>query len=709
MWNNLSLSRKLALGFVASALILTVLVVQSSRTLGSLDTLQSESTQRSAEMLVAAQGALLSARMYQAAGDTLEAGGTDQIIEEWAAAKGELQSQLNVIEQTATSDAAQVCIDRAQTAVGETVRLYDRELAASPGKGALSSAMLNSVVAKVHAEADQVADCFRNFSAKLDSENADAADRFAALSSKSRTSSIILALLGLVGIGVIGFLTIRTVGGPVRLLVERIEALSGGHISPKLKLNRSDEFGRIAGALDLFSDRMEALVFGLFEALAAGKLDLQTDDQSHGDEIAPRLRKLMASIRGLTSEIRQLYEAALKGRLDYRADTLKFEGEYSEMIRGINNTLDAFLAPVNEAAVVLEAVAAQNLQSRVTGDYQGGHARIKESLNSAVANLDQSLRHVTDGANQVASAAQQIGSGSHSLARSASEQAATLEEIAGSLQEVSGMAGGNAASAHKAQSLVEEAHTSSAQGVRNMESLSSAMERIKSSSDQTAKIVKTIDEIAFQTNLLALNAAVEAARAGESGKGFAVVAEEVRNLAMRSAEAAKNTASLIEEAVHNAEEGFTLNATVLAQLQEINRKVESASTSMTEVALASEQQREAVNQVNKAIEQMNQLTQSTAANAEQSASAAEELSSQAESMKDLVGGFKLSGMTSSTYRGASHRSDARFGDETGTPETDLRPFVGSRRQAKANGHSKKVQPAELALPIDPGDAALGEF
>jgi hypothetical protein len=106
---------------------------------------------------------------------------------------------------------------------------------------------------------------------------------------------------------------------------------------------------------------------------------------------------------------------------------------------------------------------------------------------------------------------------------------------------------------------------------------------------------------------------------------------------------------------------------------------------------------------------MNQLTQSTAANAEESASAAEELSSQAESMKDLVGGFKLSGMTSSTYRGASDRSDARFGDETGTPETGLRPFVGSRRQAKANGHSKKVQPAELSLPIDPGDAALGEF
>ena len=536
-------------------------------------------------------------------------------------------------------------------------------------------------------------------------------DPFIVLASKSRTYSVALALIGLFLIGMMGYFAVQSIGKPVRMLVERIEALSGGHISSRVRLNRQDEFGRIANALNLFAERMEGLVFGLFEQLAEGNLGLVTDDQSENDEIAPRLRKLKEAIRSLTSEIRSLYEASLKGQLEYRANTSKFQGEYAQMIKGINDTLDAFLAPVNESADVLRRVAERDLQSRVVGDYKGGHARIKDSLNLAIQNLDQSLRQVADGAEQVASASQQIGSGSQSLARSASEQAGTLEEIAGTLQKISSMAGANASSAHKAESLAQEAHTSSAQGVTNMEILSSAMERIKVSSDETAKIVKTIDEIAFQTNLLALNAAVEAARAGESGKGFAVVAEEVRNLAMRSAEAAKNTASLIEGAVQNAKEGFSLNATVLSQLQEINRKVEAASASMTEVASASEQQREGVDQVNKAIEQMNQMTQSTAANAEESAGAAEELSSQAESMNVMVGAFKLtSGAEARGVRRPSVQSaSARVDADVRHPDQDLRRFFGSRRQAKANGHSKKAVAGELKLPEAPGDASLHEF
>jgi methyl-accepting chemotaxis protein len=176
--------------------------------------------------------------------------------------------------------------------------------------------------------------------------------------------------------------------------------------------------------------------------------------------------------------------------------------------------------------------------------------------------------------------------------------------------------------------------------------LSEAVLRIKTSSDATAKIVKTIDEIAFQTNLLALNAAVEAARAGDSGKGFAVVAEEVRNLAMRSAEAAKNTAGLIEESVQNAESGVAINKDVLNSLSTIREQIDKVSAVMNDIATASEGQGRGVDSVNTAVRKIDQLTRQTSESAEQSSATAQKLNSQAQEMKQIVETFVLSGKAS---------------------------------------------------------------
>ena len=290
----------------------------------------------------------------------------------------------------------------------------------------------------------------------------------------------------------------------------------------------------------------------------------------------------------------------------------------------------------------IQELAQGNLTARVGDDVSGDFAEVASSLNQALDTLDQSLSRVAAATEQVAAASSEISSGSQSLALSTSEQAGTLQEVSASLKEMSHSTEQNTESARKAKSLASGARETSTRGMDSMLRLSEAIDRIKASADQTAKIVKTIDEIAFQTNLLALNAAVEAARAGDAGKGFAVVAEEVRALALRSAEAAKDTARLIQESVDNAESGVTLNQEVTEHLSEISEQVTQVSDVMQEITEGSEQQNMGIQQITAAVEQMNQVTQQTAANAEESSSAAEELSGQSDEMKILVGEFTIS-------------------------------------------------------------------
>ncbi len=306
---------------------------------------------------------------------------------------------------------------------------------------------------------------------------------------------------------------------------------------------------------------------------------------------------------------------------------------------------------------------------------------------------------LTEGARQIATASTEVSTASQSMAEGATEQAAAIEETSSSLEEMSSMTRRNADNAMEANGMMTETKQVVIRANESMKSLTRSMEEITTASMETSKIIKTIDEIAFQTNLLALNAAVEAARAGEAGAGFAVVADEVRNLAIRAAEAAKNTAGLIEGTVKKIKDGTDLVNTTNRDFAEVAEKSVKVAELVSEISAASTEQAEGINQVNKAVVEMDKVVQQSAANAEELASAAEETNAQAEMMRGNIVGLK-------TIISGDEKNGGRSGDMKQIEMHEERPVARKAVSFLKKGNYPKASkggsrpPAEKVIPFE---------
>lgn len=354
------------------------------------------------------------------------------------------------------------------------------------------------------------------------------------------------------------------------------------------------------------------------------------------------LNRIRGNLLSLIDQLGDLVGDAQRGKLDSRGDATQFSGAYAEMIAGINHLLETMVQPIKASLQVLERIAGGDLTAVIEETFEGEFANMVDAINVMARSMHGALEEVQSIADEVADGSRQVADAGQSLAQGATEQASSMEEISASMTEMSSQIQNNAESAKQTETLAKEARDAADEGNRRMKDMLKAMNDINESSNQIRNIIKAIDEIAFQTNLLALNAAVEAARAGVHGKGFAVVAEEVRNLASRSARAAKETTELIEGSLTRVEVGNTLAEQSSQALENIDNAIARVSTLVNEIASASREQAEGIDQISDALGQIDIVTQRTTANAEESAAAAEELSGQSSHLREILARFQLS-------------------------------------------------------------------
>jgi methyl-accepting chemotaxis protein len=481
----------------------------------------------------------------------------------------------------------------------------------------------------------------------------------------------------------------------VKDLIEDISVMGKEHAAGnyKYKIDETKYTGAyaeiISGVNDMtftYADDFIA-VLNMLEKFADGDFTANVrqypGELSQGNVIINKVRSNLASISG---EIAKLADRAAGGDLTVRADADNAQGEWLKILVGLNKLVDEVAKPINETGLALKKVAEGDLSAKVTGDYSGAFDfmktslndtveelsyiiitiaetlkslenkdmtvridkvfkgdfnQIKHSVNNIIENQSGLIRHIAESSAQVSAGAKEIEAASVALANGVTVQAQRVENITEAFEKVSKQTFETSENAAKADKISKASISNANDGNEKMQSMLAAMHEIMVSSDNIATIIKTIRDIAFQTNMLALNASVEAARAGAQGKGFNVVADEVRNLAMRSSKASKETQELIHDIVTKIKEGTGLATAASDALVTIVNDVNSASRMVSKISKSSVEQKEIVDAASNDMEQISHVVHSNSATSEQTAAAATELSQQAWDLSDVLRGFKV--------------------------------------------------------------------
>jgi len=568
-------------------------------------------------------------------------------------------------------------------------------------------------------------------------DDVDAAFRADALN-----QAVLLALMGVL-LFVAGWVISRAITRPLSRAVEVADAIAHGRLDSRIEAGGSDESARLLEAMQ----RMQSVLTGIVESQsemkrrhAEGEISFRMDaGQFEGSfrDVAEGVNELVAahlavkmqvvdvvgryargdlsvdferlpgekakvteavdavkaSLGALDAEIRKLVEAAARGDFTVRGDETRYQHSFREMVSGLNQLMETSAAGLGDVARVLGAVAKGDLTETITNQYEGTFGQLKDDANKTVEQLGTIVTQIKQSTDTINTAAKEIAQGNADLSQRTEEQASSLEETASSMEELTSTVKQNAENAKQANQLAVGASDVATRGGQVVAQVVDTMGAINESSKKIVDIISVIDGIAFQTNILALNAAVEAARAGEQGRGFAVVATEVRNLAQRSAGAAKEIKQLISDSVEKVDSGTRLVDEAGKTMDEIVGSIKRVTDIMAEITAASQEQSSGIDQVNQAVSQMDQVTQQNAALVEEAAAAAESMQEQAEGLAQAVAIFRLAGGTQAPTAAKERRSAQRATNVERLPQAKA-PTVPPPRpapRAKAVGADDEWQ------------------